>query len=282
MNKEQYIEYAKKTFNGKSLEIILNQIELFFTENVVVNKNHYKVGENVKLIKGTFIHGISGGLDNFDWTVENGFVSSDFNGSKKANKFFNNVGMWNIQKDCMLIDYIKNYSGVTLGYTIGRGPESKKEARLIPYQEFEKEITKINNDENIWMWNAEQTKEIRFIPSLASNKIQIAFIINMDSEYAKKLKHADIFNSEIDKDVLKYFIVEQAIDKFMNEERDAFTTDRESAIMFGLPIKLVEGVLIGRKLENNNDAINHIKSKLPDCYICNLDGKVICGTLNSK
>ena len=69
------------------------------------------------------------------------------------------------------------------------------------------------------------------------------------------------------------------LEKFKEERknRTALTTDRESAIMFGLPARLIEGVLVGRKLENDKKSIDYIKSKLPDCYICNLDGKVIVG-----
>jgi len=47
--------------------------------------------------------------------------------------------------------------------------------------------------------------------------------------------------------------------------------------MFGLPSKLIEGVLVGRKFENDPEALNKIKNKLPNCYICNVDGKVIVG-----
>ena len=47
--------------------------------------------------------------------------------------------------------------------------------------------------------------------------------------------------------------------------------------MFGLPSKLIEGVFVGRKIEEDRDALNYIKTRLPDCYICNLDGKVIVG-----
>lgn len=53
--------------------------------------------------------------------------------------------------------------------------------------------------------------------------------------------------------------------------------DRESAIMFGLPAKLIEGVFVGRKIENDKKSLDYIKSKLPDCYVCNLDGEVIIG-----
>lgn len=45
--------------------------------------------------------------------------------------------------------------------------------------------------------------------------------------------------------------------------------------MFGLPVSLIEGILVGRKIERDKDALNYIKKKLPDCYICNLDGLVI-------
>jgi hypothetical protein len=68
------------------------------------------------------------------------------------------------------------------------------------------------------------------------------------------------------------------VEKFINQDRlnrDASTTDRESAIMFGLPAKLIEGVLVGRKIESDKETLKYIKSKLQDCYICNLDETVI-------
>ena len=136
----------------------------------------------------------------------------------------------------------------------------------------------INNNDEIWSYWGEQTKEVRFIPSLVSNKRQIAFILNMDSDYAKKLAYNDVWNLDFDKETVKSFLDYRYIEKFINEDRikrDVVTTDRESAIMFGLPINLVEGVFVGRKIEKDNKALNYIKSKLPDCYVCNLDGKVI-------
>ena len=33
--------------------------------------------------------------------------------------------------------------------------------------------------------------------------------------------------------------------------------------------------LVGKEVENNQEILTYIKDKLPDCYICNLDGKVI-------
>lgn len=278
MNKEKYIEYAKKTFQGKALELVLNNIELFY-KNEKIEKNKYQVGEEVKLKKGTYMHGIPGLLDNFDWIVENGFISNDFTEENIHNKIRHSIGMWVIQKDCLLQEYIKNYSGFTITYTIGRGPGSKEVTKLIPYHKFDEETEKINNDENIWMYWGDQTKEIRFMPSLVSNKRQIAFILNMESDYAKEMIKKDVWNIELVEKELKEFLDYRYYENFLKERvnRTAQTTDRESAIMFGLPATLIEGVLVGRKLEQDKDSLKHIKEKLPDCYICNIDGKIISG-----
>lgn len=65
--------------------------------------------------------------------------------------------------------------------------------------------------------------------------------------------------------------------KFVNLrlEKAVSTTDREPAIMFGLPIELVEGIFVGKKIDGDKASLDYIKSKLPNCYICNLDEKVI-------
>ena len=112
-----------------------------------------------------------------------------------------------------------------------------------------------------------QTKEVRFLPSLVSNKRQIAFIINMNSEYAKKLAYNDVWNLNFDKTILKNFLDYRYVDEFINNDRlnrNATTTDREFAIMFGLPSKLIEGVLVGRSLEKDDKSLNYIKK---DCQI---------------
>ena len=277
-NKDKYINNAINRFSGNARDILLKQIELFYDVDNQVTKNRYNIGDDVKLKKGTFIHGIFGELENFDFTIENGFISTDFTSEARPNIINNSVGMWNIQDDMMLKEYINQYSGFTISYSIGRGPGSKTISKLIPYHKFDEITEEINNNDEIWSYWGEQTKEVRFIPSLVSNKRQIAFILNMDSDYAKKLAYNDVWNLDFDKETVKSFLDYRYIEKFINEDRikrDVVTTDRESAIMFGLPINLVEGVFVGRKIEKDNKALNYIKSKLPDCYVCNLDGKVI-------
>ncbi len=276
---EKYIKYTNDTFEGKAKELILNQIELFYQDEIIINKNHYNVGDKVFLKKGTFIHGIFGELENFDYTIKNGFISTDFTSEPRQNKICNSVGMWNIKEDCFLKDYINEYSGFTITYTIGRGPGAKEVSKLIPYHQFDEVTENINNDEEIWTYWGDKTKEVSFIPSLVSDKRQIAFILNMDNEYAKKLKYADVWNTDLDEETLKPFLDYRYYPKFLDLRfnKDASTTDRESAIIFGLPTILIEGVFVGRKLENDIESLNYIKDKLPDCYICNLDGNVIIG-----
>lgn len=279
--KDKYIEYANKTFKGKALELVLKNIELFYNSDVEINKNKYFVGEDVFLKKGTFMHGIREGFGEFDWIVDNGFISTDFSESAVPgqNKIKNSVGVWNIKKDTLLKDYIIDYSGFTIVCKKGRGLEVHHESFLIPYHKFDEITEKVNDDPDTYIWWGDKTKEVTYLPSLVSNKSQIAFILNTDSDYAKELSYADVWNTELEAETLEEFLDYRYYPKFLDLRfnKDASTTDRESAIIFGLPSNLIEGVLVGRKFEYDLEAINKIKNKLPDCYICNVDGKVIVG-----
>lgn len=279
MTKQQYIDLVNENYTGEAKSLILKQIDLFFDECQTIKKNKYQIGETVFLKKGTHIHGIPGLLDNFDWIITNGFIGNDFTNQSVTNKIKSSIGMWNIQKDCTLREYIESYSGFTITYTIGRGPGSKEVTELVPYHQFDKYTENINDNPDIWMYWGDQTKEVRFIPSLVANKRQIAFILNMESDYAKELVKNDVWNPNLSEETVKPFIDYRYYEKFLTERfnRTAQTTNRETAIIFGLPQTLIEGVFVGRKVESDQDALNYIKSKLPDCYICNLDGKVIIG-----
>ncbi len=278
--KENYIQYVNENFDGEAKELVLKQINLFFDkDNKIIIKNKFKTGDKVFLKKGTYIHGIPGYLENFDWIIENGFIGNDFTNQNVKNKIKSSIGMWSLKEDTSLIDYIEQYSGFTITYTIGRGPGSKEISELIPYHKFDEYTERINDDENIWMYWGDGTKEVRFIPSLVANKRQIAFILNMESNYAKELAKLDVWDPTINEETIRPFIDYRYYEKFLIERknRNASTTDRETAIIFGLPSSLIEGIFVGRKLEKDQESLNYIKSKLPDCYIVNLDGKVIIG-----
>lgn len=273
-DKDRYIEYTNKNFKGKAREIVLKQIELFYEDSNISN-NHYNIGDEVYLKKGTFLHGLGLNPNAFDFIVDNGFIASDFNENGNTKKIYNSIGMWNLKEDCYLKDYIKLYSGATFTYNVGRGVSANQKYKVVPFGKVEEYAIELNNKKDVWSWSAEQTKEIRFMPSLASKKVQIGFILNMDSDYAKKLIYADFFNKDFDEKILKYFCVKQFLDWFLSHPLTPTTTDRESSIMFGLPSKLIEGIIVGREYENDNGKIEYIKKRLPNCYICNLDGIVI-------
>lgn len=286
--KEHYIELVNDKFEGIVRELILKNIDLFYKKDIQVYKNTYNVGEEVFLKKGTFIHGIDDSAEScndfkiFDYVVEHGFIGGDFNNLRTV-KFHNSVGMWNIKNDMKLKDYIYSYSGVTIRYRVGDRKKGLTDYyELVPHKKIEDRFVELNNKPEVWQWNAEQTKEVRFIPSLYSEKNQIAFILNMDSDYAKKVANQDVWNPIFRKEeILKYFCSHLCLPEMLKGDFNAATTDRESSIMFGITSRLIEGVLVGRKIEKNEELLNYIKTKLPNCYICNLDGKVIVGNKES-
>ena len=279
MKKEKEREYLnnikrKFKYNKASYNLFVEQLNNFklAEDNFELPKHQYQIKDDVLLKKGTFIHGVRQGYENLDSIIENGFLSSNIqNFNAKAQKTPYCVSMWNIKEDILLKDYINLYSGMTIKYTDFNDHPTTK---LVPYNKLDEEIEN-SRTMNIWMWSAEQTKEIRFLPSLIRDDNQIAFILNTDNDYAKKIIKNDIFSLEFDKKILKTFISKWFIENFIYIKRDDFTTNRESAIIFGIPSCFIEGVLVGRKRENDRKQLEIIKEKLPQCYICNLNGKII-------
>mgnify|MGYP004495237229 FL=1 len=147
---------------------------------------------------------------------------------------------------------------------------------VIPYNEMKNVMSTI--DTNLcFRWYMEQTKEARFLPSLVQRKVQIGIIFNSNNDAIKMLLNGDILSNGISDDEVKEFVNPDYYEKFIKDRRnkDDFFTDRESAILFGVPSNLIEGILIGKEYESNIDILKEIKKLLPDCYICNLDGVVI-------
>ena len=126
--KNRYIEIAKERFSSETLDILLKQIELFYKEDVIVKKNRYDVGEDVYLKKGTFIHGIFGLKDGFDFILQNGFISTDFTDNPRPNKICNNTGMWDIKNDCLLF---RSLASSKLCFTSGWYSIAIEEAMLL-------------------------------------------------------------------------------------------------------------------------------------------------------
>lgn len=278
MQKEEYIKITKEKINDEECQrIMLNQIEKYYkTKNEYsVSLKKYNIGDDVILEKGTLLHGTYKNLDGLKEIVKDGLISSWFIDGRMS-KYPSSVGVWNLKQDYKLIDYINNYSGGTIKYTglleNGEyGQNSKSE--IISFDQMN-DINNIVISNPCRMWYMEQTKEARFMPSLVQNQVQIGIIFNGNNH---DLIEGDILSDDLNDDQVKEFVNPNYYERFLidRKNKDDFFTDRESAVLFGLPSCLIEGIIVGRDYEKDENILNEIKSILPNCYICNLEGKVI-------
>ena len=282
MNKENYIKITKeKLKNDNSKEIMIKQIESYYNakDNYKLPKHKYEIGDKVFLKKGTLLHGTYKNIEGLREIVKDGLISSWFIDGRMS-KYPSSIGVWNLKKDYSLKDYIDFYSGGTIKYTgllVNNEYSQECKSEVIPYSKMSN-INQITYNNQSRMWYMEQTKEARFMPSLSQNMVQIGIIFNGESDYANNIKKGDILNEKFinDNDV-KVFVNEQYYDRFIIDRlnKDDFFTNRESALLFGVPANMIEGILVGRDYEKDNKILTEIKDLLPKRYICNLDGKVI-------
>lgn len=276
MNKEQYIKISnEKLENNNSKKILISQIEKYYEikDKYKINKHNYKVGDNVYLPKGTLLHGTYKNIEGLKEIVKDGLISSWFIDGRIA-KYPSSVGVWNLKVGYYLKDYINFYSGGTIRY---RNMDSDKTATdVISYSNMNN-IMEIIKNSGFFSWKIEQTKESRFLPSLTQDKVQIGIIMNGNNSEIKELLNADILSLNINDEDVKEFVNSDYYSDFikLRKEKDDFFTDRESAVLFGIPACFIEGILVGRIYEKDEKALNEIKELLPNCYICNLDGKVV-------
>ena len=282
MNKDEYIKIVNKNeyldSNGK--KILIEQIGKYYeVKNYSIKKDTYNIGDEVKLKKGTLLHGTYKNIDGLKEILKDGLISSWFIDGR-ISKYPSSVGIWNLKKDYYLKDYIDLYSGGTIMYcgVFENGKDTQQnKTEVIPYTEMTNIIDMVSKVD-CHMWTLEQTKEARFMPSLVQDRVQIGIIFNGSNKYLAELLKGDILNpNNINDNDVKPFINQDYYEKFIKnrKSKDDFFTDRESAVLFGIPSNFIEGILVGRKYENDNKILVELKTLLPDVYICNLDGKVI-------
>ena len=284
MTKEEYINIVNEneSLDEKGKKKLVEQIKKYYeAKNSVIDKDKYNVGDTVKLKKGTLLHGTYKNLDGLKEILKDGLISSWFIDGRLS-KYPSSVGVWNLKNDYDLKDYINYYSGGTIMYCgiFENGVNTQKnQTAVIPYNEMNNIIDTVSKID-CHMWTLEQTKEARFMPSLVQNRVQIAIIFNGNNKYALELLKGDILDlSNLNDKEVKPFVNQDYYEKFIKhrKNKDDFFTDRESAILFGIPSNLIEGILVGRKYEKDNEILKEIKELIPEAYICNLDGKVIVG-----
>lgn len=280
MNKEDYIKKVKELFSKNTQDLVIKQIKNYYKakENYKIEKVKYNIGEKVKLEKGTLLHGTYKNIDGLKEILKNGLISSYFINTRMS-KYPCCVSVWNLKQDYYLKDYIDFYSGGTILYAgvfENEKDTQQNKTAVIPYSKMNN-IIEESKKYDCHMWTIEETKEARFLPSLLQDRVQIGIIFDSNNKYIDKLLKGDILSNSISNRKLKEFVNPNYYERFIKDKKrkDDFFTDRESAILFGIPSNFIEGILVGRKYEKNYEILNEIKELLPNSYICNLDGVVI-------
>ena len=278
MNKEEYIKIIEESDKGtpSAKKFLLSQINNYYyakNSGYIVNKE-YNIGDDVYLKKGTLLHGTYKNIDGLKEIVKDGLISSWFVDARES-KYPSSVGVWNLKQNYLLKDYINFYSGGTVSYFNHLNDD--RETEIIPFNEMSNFIDRFTSKKYL-VWKMEQTKEARFMPSLVQDIVQIGIIFDGNNDYIKELLKGDILEPKnIDDELVQDFVNENYYTQFIKDRKnkDDFFTDRESAILFGIPANFIEGILVGRIYEKDNKILNEIKSLIPNAYICNLDGKII-------
>ena len=181
-----------------------------------------------------------------------------------------------MNNDIKLSNYINYYSGDTI--FLKERFKNKYSNVYIPCNPYDgrNEIFKKINKLKYKIYYVHESKENRFMPSLSywekGQDDYIAFILN--NKYTDRIMEYDIYQGNIKLDIIKKFIPSWAVENTIINKLPT-QTDHELSIIFGLPSNLIEGILVGRLLEKNVPILEEIKSIFQNCYICNLDGKVI-------
>lgn len=270
MNKEEMIFKAKKYFTGKTLDLFVKQIEMFnsYEKN---NSNIYSIGDEVMLDGNTLIHGSRISVNELELIKNNGLVSPEFFKEYNPNKkkpFV--VELWRIKEDILLKDFIDKYCGVTIDVKANDGSILKR--IITSFSEIENELLKLEDYRDYIIY---QNQEQRFMPNKFNKNSTMAFIVK-DNEERHNLIKNDIFDENFDINITKDIVPEWFFEKYMlTREFDNYETGRERAILYGVPSSFIEGILVNEKIENDDESLKQIKEYFPECYICNLDGKVI-------
>ena len=92
------------------------------------------------------------------------------------------------------------------------------------------------------------------------------FILNIKSDEAKELMKNDINANGYDKSVIKHFI----------ERNGASDFDKKTSyVIFGLNKCFIEGIMVSKEIEKNQNKLTSLKEKFPNCYISNEEGVII-------
>lgn len=269
MEKQYYYNLVNKYFKSKEVrKKFYEQIDMFFNA-LPVKQKKYKIGDYVELSKNYLMHGTKIKPDELTKIKNNGLLGVEFYDKEYSNqKKPYTCEFWHIKEKIMLGNYIKKYTGGTIFYETKEGMIE----RIVAFDEIEDEIK--NTDLDYFQWQVYQTKEGRFLPT--NKKVTMAFIINGTDN--TQLLSNSIQGNDLDEKIKKKILPKWFYDKYVKggfHNYDSYETKRESAILFGIPSVLIEGICVNSSLEKDINLLKQIKEIFPSAYICNVEGKVI-------
>lgn len=270
-NKEKYIERLSYFKNNETREIFIEQIERYFNL-IEKEENKYNIGDEIILDDNYLIHGSRINFNELNIIKDCGIISSEFYSGINVNKKKPWVAeFWKITEKISLKNWIDKYCGVTIEFKNREGDTFK--SVISSFENIKQEIIKIDNYRDYIIF---QNQEQRFVPNeVVNNSANFAFIINTNTENKRELVKYDIFDEKFNRNILKDILPKWFIEKYIDGQFDNNETGREKAIIFGLPSNMIEGILVSKNIEKDINSLNIIKNIFSNCYICNIEGRVI-------
>ena len=267
--KNKYLERVDTfNLNNDTKKLLKEQIELFYTYETTA----YPTQKNeVILSTNNLIHGSRANLETLEIISKTGLIASEFYGELNSNKKKPYViELWDIKENIKLSDWIKKYAGVTIDFKNKDGNVYK--SIISSFDDIKSNIQKENNFRDYIIY---QNQEQRFIPNdIVENDTSVAFIIEYNEN--DQLIKNDIFNIEFSNTIIKDILPEWFYEKYLkNRTFDNYETGREKAIIFGIPITMIKGIIVSRKIEQDLNYLEKIKELFPWCYICDIDGEIL-------
>lgn len=265
MQRKEYENLVKAKFKGETRKLMLKQIDNFYELSAKTLKHKkYKLNDTVVLSKHNLMTGFKLDFDYLKLIEKEGKICADYAGIDTGHGVKWAVSTWKFGKKIKLKDYVTNYSGMTVVYN--------GVYEIVPYGKLDAFVEKMKKRSH-FLWSAESTREMRFLPNDIRQNGNIALIFNVGDKACAKL-----LENELQKDFIPKEIKVAGNPNERNREKallDKRFGDRVAYIMFGIPRNCIEGLFVNRQTEKNKKELAKIKVLFPDCYICNLDGKVI-------
>ena len=265
MQRKDYETFVKNRFEGKTKELMLSQINNFYNIASLNFKNKkYRLGEDVVLNPRNLMTGFKLDFEYLDIISKEGKICGDYAEIETKHGVRWAVSTWKFAKKIKLKDYITQYSGMTVVYN--------GNYEIVPYGQLDTFVEKLKKKEH-FLWEAESTREMRFLPNDIRQNGNVALIFNVGHKQCEELLKNELQQEFIPEEI-RLSINPNDRNKTRILMEKGFG-ERCAYIIFGIPRNCIEGLFVNRQVEKNKKQLLKLKSIFPDCYICNLDGKVI-------